>query len=75
MSIARTAFPLIAFVSLITLGSSGTAFAAQAKAGFCLPGEVRTCTLGPPPVCSCKPKASGQVMQRSNAAKKAKTAN
>ncbi len=22
---------------------------------FCLPGEVRKCTLGPPPVCSCVP--------------------
>jgi hypothetical protein len=76
MSIARAAFPLIAMLSLITIvGSPGAAFAAKAKTGFCLPGEVRTCTLGPPPVCSCKPKTSGQVLQRSNAPKKSKTAN
>jgi hypothetical protein len=22
---------------------------------YCLPGEVRKCTLGPPPVCRCEP--------------------
>jgi hypothetical protein len=22
---------------------------------YCLPGEVRKCTLGPPPVCTCEP--------------------
>lgn len=23
---------------------------------FCLPGEKRVCTLGPPPVCHCEPE-------------------
>ena len=71
MSIARTAVPLIA--ALITLAGS-PAFAAKAATAFCLPGEVKVCTLGPPPVCSCKPQASGQSV-RTNAVKKSKAVN
>jgi hypothetical protein len=29
---------------------------------FCLPGEVRKCTLGPPPVCRCEPLPVGPVI-------------
>lgn len=57
MSIVRTAVPLIA--ALMTFAGS-PAFAAKAATAFCLPGEVKVCTLGPPPVCSCKPQASRQ---------------
>jgi hypothetical protein len=68
MSIARTAIPLIA--ALIALASS-PALAAKAATPFCLPGEVRVCTLGPPPVCSCKPKASGVRTDAVNKSSKA----
>jgi hypothetical protein len=29
------------------------------KVPFCLPGEVKHCTLGPPPVCTCIPPTTG----------------
>jgi hypothetical protein len=32
--------------------------ALTAKVPFCLPGEKRVCTLGPPPVCHCEPAVS-----------------
>jgi len=50
-------------VALIALAGS-PAFAAKNASPFCLPGEKKVCTLGPPPVCSCKP-ASGSVLQGS----------
>ena len=69
MSLARPAIPLI----IALIASAGTpAFAAKAASPFCLPGEKKVCTLGPPPVCSCKP--SNQSIQRGSA-RKATTAN
>lgn len=34
---------------------SADALTTKTPTPFCLPGEVRRCTLGPPPVCRCEP--------------------
>jgi hypothetical protein len=51
MSLVRTAIPMIATLFL----AASPAFAAQNATPFCPLGEKKVCTLGPPPVCSCKP--------------------
>lgn len=35
--------------------ANAEALTTKAPTPFCLPGEVRKCTLGPPPVCRCEP--------------------
>ena len=37
---------------------ASSASALTARVPFCLPGEKRVCTLGPPPVCHCEPAVS-----------------
>ena len=51
MTLARIAIPMAAALLL----AASPAFAASNATPFCLPGEKKVCTLGPPPVCSCKP--------------------
>ena len=58
MTLARTALALTA--ALIALAAN-PAFARQNATPFCLPGEKKVCTLGPPPVCSCKPDNATSV--------------
>jgi hypothetical protein len=57
MSFARTAIPMIAALIL----AASPAFAAQNATPFCPAGEKKVCTLGPPPVCSCKPDSKSVI--------------
>jgi hypothetical protein len=43
---------------------ASSASALTAKTPFCLPGEKRVCTLGPPPVCHCEPAVSTLNLRR-----------
>lgn len=52
MSPVRVFFVLLFVISAAT--PNRPAFARE-RVAFCLPGEKRVCTLGPPPVCHCEP--------------------
>jgi len=44
---------------------TGSGAISGTKVPFCLPGERKVCTLGPPPVCHCEPQVGSQSIGQS----------